>query len=240
MNIIRLLGFKLFVLLMLLLIILFSFYMYITLKLHTSHLMANVIANAYRTSDLIKKSTRYSMLKNQKGDVDQIIMTIGNLKGVDGIRIYNKKGLIMFTGHNEEKGETVDMKAEACNICHSEKVPKKTLTDENRARIFYSPKGYRVLGLINPIENEPDCSNASCHAHPKSIKILGFEVDVDVNLISINPDNAVLDLNFLFFIWGCVNYHFIFYQADEAFVLGQNIKRSFVINSRYCVDLPAI
>ena len=168
MNIIRLLGFKLFVLLMLLLIILFSFYMYLNLKLHTSHLMANVIANAYRTSDLIKKSTRYSMLKNQKEDVDQIITTLVNLQGFDGIRIYNKKGIIMFSGHKEEIRNAVDMKAEACNICHSEKVPKKTLTEEIRARIFYSPKGYRVLGLINPIENEPDCSNASCHAHPKS------------------------------------------------------------------------
>src|SRR3990170_4727607 len=172
MNIIRLLGFKLFVLLMLLLIILFSLYMYLNLKLHTSHLMANVIANANRTSDLIKKSTRYSMLKNQKEDVDQIIMTISNLHGVDGIRIYNKKGLIMFTGHEEEKGKAVDMKAEACYVCLSEKVPKETLPTKNRSRIFYSPHGYRVLGLINPIENERDCSNASCHAHPPSIKVL--------------------------------------------------------------------
>ena len=197
-NIIKLLSFKLFVLLMLLLIILFSFYMYITLKLHTSHLMANVIANAYRTSDLIKKSTRYSMLKNQKEDVDQIIMTIGNLKGVDGIRIYNKKGLIMFTGQDEEKGKAVDMKAESCNICHSEKVPKKTLNDANRARIFYSPKGYRVLGLINPIENEPDCSNGPCHAHPKSIKILGV-LDVKMSLAQVDRDTRESQIKMIFF-----------------------------------------
>ena len=116
-HFLRLLSFKLFALLMLLLIILFSFYMYINLKLHTSHLMANVIASANRTSDLIKKSTRYSMLKNQKEDVDQIITTLGNLQGVDGIRIYNKKGLIMFSGRKEETGEAVDMKAEACYVC---------------------------------------------------------------------------------------------------------------------------
>lgn len=197
-NIIRLLSFKLFVLLMLLLIILFSFYMYINLKLHTSHLMANVIASANRTSDLIKKSTRYSMLKNQKDDVDQIILTISNLQGVDGIRIYNKKGLIMFTGHENEKGKAVDMKAESCNVCHSEKVPKKTLADASRARIFYSPKGDRVLGLINPIENEPDCSNGPCHAHPKSIKILGV-LDVKMSLAQVDRDTRESEIKMIFF-----------------------------------------
>jgi len=149
--------------------------------------MTNVIASANRTSDLIKRSTRYSMLKNQKEDVDQIIMTISNLHGVDGIRIYNKKGLIMFSGHKEETGRVVDMKAEACYVCHSEKIPKKTLPVINRTRIFFSTNGYRVLGLINPIENEPDCSNASCHAHPSSIKILGV-LDVKMSLAQVDKD----------------------------------------------------
>jgi len=197
-HFLRLLSFKLFALLMLLLIILFSFYMYINLKLHTSHLMANVIASANRTSDLIKKSTRYSMLKNQKEDVDQIITTLGNLQGVDGIRIYNKKGLIMFSGRKEETGEAVDMKAEACYVCHSEKIPKKTLPSINRTRIFYSQKGYRVLGLINPIDNEPDCSNASCHAHPASIKVLGV-LDVKMSLAQVDRNIRESENKMIFF-----------------------------------------
>src|SRR3989338_1981143 len=197
-HFLRLLSFKLFALLMLLLIILFSFYMYINLKLHTSHLMANVIASANRTSDLIKKSTRYSMLKNQKEDVDQIITTLGNLQGVDGIRIYNKKGLIMFSGRKEETGEAVDMKAEACYVCHSEKIPKKTLPSINRTRIFYSQKGYRVLGLINPIDNEPDCSNASCHAHPASIKVLGV-LDVKMSLAQVDRNIRENENKMIFF-----------------------------------------
>ena len=198
-NFTRLLSFKLFVLLMLLLIILFSAYMYINLKLHTSHLMANVITSANRTSDLIKKSTRYSMLKNQKEDVDQIITTLVNLQGFDGIRIYNKKGIIMFSGHKEETGNTVDMKAEACYICHSDKIPKKTLPSVNRTRIFYAQNnGHRVLGLINPIENEPDCSSASCHAHPPSIKILGV-LDVKMSLAQVDKNIRESENKMIFF-----------------------------------------
>ena len=30
-----------------------------------------------------------------------------------------------------------------------------------------------MLAIITPIENEPTCSNAACHAHPESQKILG-------------------------------------------------------------------
>lgn len=198
-NFTRLLSFKLFVLLMLLLIILFSAYMYINLKLHTSHLMTNVITSANRTSDLIKKSTRYSMLKNQKEDVDQIITTLVNLQGFDGIRIYNKKGIIMFSGHKEETGNVVDTKAEACYICHSDKIPKKTLPSVNRTRIFYAQNnGHRVLGLINPIENEPDCSSASCHAHPPSIKILGV-LDVKMSLAQVDKNIRESENKMIFF-----------------------------------------
>ena len=38
-----------------------------------------------------------------------------------------------------------------------------------------------MLGLINPILNEPDCSNAACHAHPQNVNILGV-LDVGVSL----------------------------------------------------------
>ena len=160
--------------------------------------MTNVITSANRTSDVIKKSTRYSMLKNQKEDVDQIIATLGNLQGVDGIRIYNKKGIIMFSGHKEEIRNAVDMKAEACYVCHSDKIPKKTLPSINRTRIFYSQNEHRVLGLINPIENEPDCSNASCHAHPPSIKILGV-LDVKMSLAQVDKNIRESENKMIFF-----------------------------------------
>jgi len=44
-----------------------------------------------------------------------------------------------------------------------------------------SPQGYRVLGLINPIENEPACYNAACHAHSPKEKLLGI-LDVKLSL----------------------------------------------------------
>ncbi len=51
------------------------------------------------------------------------------------------------------------------------------------------PQGYRILGLINPIENEPVCFNASCHAHSPKEKLLGI---LDVKLSLEKGDKSII------------------------------------------------
>ena len=74
------------------LLIIFGLYSYFSVRLYTDQMMSQVMENAQNLSEVIKSSTHYSMLKNQKEDVYQIINTIGKLNGVQGIRIYNKRG----------------------------------------------------------------------------------------------------------------------------------------------------
>ena len=50
-----------------------------------------------------------------------------------------------------------------------------------------SPQGYRVLGLINPIENEPECYSADCHGHSPKDKLLGL-LDVKISLKSLDEE----------------------------------------------------
>ena len=45
--------------------------------------------------------------------------------------------------------------------------------------------GTRVLGLIRPIKNEPDCSNAACHAHASDGQVLGV-LDTNVSLAAMD------------------------------------------------------
>ncbi len=75
----------------------------------------------------------------------------------------------------------MDLTAEACIGCHNSSVPLQSLTNQDRIRVYKNSENKRVLGLINPIINEPDCSNAACHAHPKNVNILGV-LDVGVSL----------------------------------------------------------
>jgi two-component system NtrC family sensor kinase len=189
MRALQTLSTKLIVLLLLVMTFVYALSTYISIQVQTSHLMDNVLQNANRTSDIIKSSTHYSMMLNRKEDLYQIIQTIAAEPGIEGIRIYNKKGEIMFSNQASEIGTSVDMKAEACYACHNHQNPIQSLPYENRTRIFTAASGYRVLGLINPIKNEPACYTAACHAHPQSKTILGV-LDVKMSLKQVDQNLA--------------------------------------------------
>ena len=183
----RTLSFRLYFLLIILLMISFTGIMYFNVTSYTQHLNDSVINSAIQASDLIKRSARYSMLKNDRENLSNIITTIGNEKGMEGIRIYNKPGTIAFSDNLEEVNTTVDKKTEQCYVCHGKEPPQVYLTTKSRIRILTSPQGYRVLGLINPIENEPECYKSDCHGHSSKDKLLGL-LDVKMSLKSVDED----------------------------------------------------
>lgn len=147
--------------------------------------------NAYNISDVIKKSTRYSMLLNRRQDIYEIINTIGKEAGVEKIRIYNKQGRISYSTDSTEINKTVDTKSEACNVCHSRPTLPINLPQNEMIRVFTFGKERKVLGLINPIKNESDCSNGSCHEHSEDKNILGV---LDV-IISTEKMNRIIESN---------------------------------------------
>jgi two-component system NtrC family sensor kinase len=144
-----------------------------------------VFQSADRTSDIIWRSIRYSMLRNQREEVFHIINTIGHEAGISRIRIFNKEGQITFSTDPQEVGQFVDKKAEACYACHAQEQPLTRLNRPDRLRIYTAAEGTRVLGLIRPIENEPDCSNAACHAHAAGDQVLGV-LDTNLSLASVD------------------------------------------------------
>jgi two-component system, NtrC family, sensor kinase len=163
------------------LLILFSAYTYFIVNNLDNYLTQTRFQSAYNISDIIKKSTRYSMLLNRREDVHQIIKTLRTEIGVEEIRLYNKQGTIIFSSNPKEINKKVDLTAEACIVCHNTSVPLQNLTNQNKSRIYKNSENKRVLGLINPIQNELDCSNADCHAHSPNVQVLGV-LDVVVSL----------------------------------------------------------
>lgn len=173
-------------------LILFSIlavYTYIIIKNLDGYLTQARFESAYNISDLIKKSTRYSMLLNRREDVHQIIKTLGTEIGVNNIRIYNKQGAIIFSTDTSEIFKKVDLSAEACIVCHNSFVPLKSLNNQSKIRIYKNAQNERVLGLINPIQNEHDCSSSDCHAHSPKVQILGV-LDVVVSLEKLDQITA--------------------------------------------------
>lgn len=163
----------------------FAAFGYWNLRLQRKHAEELVLQSADRISDLILRSTRYQMLRNDREALYETINTIGSEPGIRRIRIFNEEGRISFSTHAPEVNTYVDKQAEACFACHSQSEPLTKLDRPERFRIFTDEHGERVLGLIRPIENEPSCSNAGCHAHPPDRRILGV-IDTDLSLATVD------------------------------------------------------
>ncbi len=168
----RSLSGKLIALLLLALVTIFAVLGYVNIRLHRKHLEAATLLSAERVSDMIKRSTSYYMLRDDREGLYHTIATMAAEPGVARIRIINPEGRITYSTDSKEVNSFVDKKAEACYHCHAQAQPLSHLDRPDRFRIF-RPNGHRVLGIINPIENRPACANAACHAHPAGQKILG-------------------------------------------------------------------
>ncbi len=175
------LSFKFFLILMLIIILVFGGYAYYSFNLQKKIYEDTIELSIYRASDIIKQSLYRLMLQNEREELYHTIKLIGDEPGIERIRIYNKKGEIKFSTSEDEIGKMVDMRAEACYMCHSADQPIDSLKRQQKTRIYRTPDGYRVMGMINPIRNSPTCSNQPCHAHDPDKKFLGV-LDVQMSL----------------------------------------------------------
>jgi two-component system NtrC family sensor kinase len=154
------------------------------IRAQREHLEHEVLRSAALFSDTIKSSTYHFMLENRRADVYSIIETIGRQDGVDKVRIFNKDGHIIYSTDHAEINRAVDKRAESCYACHASDQPIVRLALSSRSRV-YADNGARILAMVTPIYNERSCSDASCHAHPESQRVLGV-VDVGLSLAEVD------------------------------------------------------
>lgn len=215
----KLLGFRLFLIVLGVMTAGTAIFTTLNVGWQTDRHMNIAVKTAARTSDVIKRSTHYSMLLNRREDIYQIIKTIGNEPGIETIRIYNKQGVISFSTDSSQVGSVVDMNAEACNVCHGSETPPSAMNVAELTRVFRSPRGHGVLGMITPIYNEASCSTADCHAHDKDQTVLGVLdvmlplTDVETAMAETTQEQIILALLLVaavssiagIFIWLMVN-----------------------------------
>jgi histidine kinase len=163
------------------LLITISTWAFFNINSQKKKLMENVVVGTDRLTNTIKLGAHYAMMLNSRDDINQIINNISQQKEIETIRIYNKEGQIKFSNQASELETTTNIKDEACYICHRTDPPQSELGLKERTRIFASSQGYRLLGIISPINNAPGCSSDACHVHPQDKKILGA-LDVVVSL----------------------------------------------------------
>ena len=174
-------------------VIIFSALGYKIIRLHRENLEEATYAAGDRITETIKRSTRYGMLHNRSDEINQIVGSIGSQSGIEKISIFNKAGEIKSSTDERELFTRVNKTAEACNACHGREdqaapsagtIPHQ-LTRQERTHIFIDANGHRTLSVINPIENEPSCSNGGCHAHAADTKVLGM-INVRMSLDAVD------------------------------------------------------
>src|SRR5207248_9214554 len=158
---------------------------YVNTRLHRQHLEAATLTSAERVSDVIKRSTTYYMLRNDREGLYHVMSTIADEPGMVRVRIFDRDGRISYSTYPSDVSHIVDKDAEACYGCHAHSQALSRLNRPDRFRVYRNGGGHRVLGIITPIENQPACSNAACHAHPVSQQILGV---LDTNLSLAKAD----------------------------------------------------
>jgi two-component system, NtrC family, sensor kinase len=168
-------------------LVIIGIFAYGILSAHREQLISEVRRNAHQVSETVKNSTHHDMLLNQRESVHRIINTIGKQDGIKKVRIFNKDGAIIYSTDPHDAGRMVDKKAEACYACHAVDRPLERLPISERTRIFQLPESGRVLGIINPIYNEPSCWQGDCHAHEPTQKVLGV-LDVSMSLDEVDRD----------------------------------------------------
>src|SRR5690348_240238 len=180
---------KLIALLVICMAVIFALLGYANIRLHRQNLEAATLISAERVSDVIKRSTSYHMMRNDRDALYQDITSMANEPGIVRIRIYNQEGTVQYSSDSAEISHTVDKSTEACYACHAQAQPLTRLNRPDRFRIFKQNGSGRILAIITPIENEPRCSNAACHAHPASQQILGV-LDTHMSLARADAAQA--------------------------------------------------
>jgi two-component system, NtrC family, sensor kinase len=143
-----------------------------------------VLQSEDRLGEIIRRSTRTAMLRNDRDELATVLIEIGRQPQLQRVRIYDKTGTIRYSSLPTEVGVRVDLSADACDRCHSSARPLTHLERGERTRIYRS-SGHRVMGTIHPIGNDRDCSTAMCHVHDPGQAVLGV-LDVQMSLEQVD------------------------------------------------------
>jgi methyl-accepting chemotaxis protein len=169
-------------------VIVCSLFLYSSIK---EDFMRNAVRQETSLVDTVVRSTRYTMMTDDRESLCQIIDSIGAQEGIEHLRIFNKEGVIMFSSQSEELNQVVDKTTAGCIECHSGSEPKVRLGSMQLARYFVNAKNHKVLAITAPIYNDARCSAGECHFHPSHQKVLGT---LDIGLSTDSMDSCLLAL----------------------------------------------
>ncbi|WP_031482891.1 PAS domain S-box protein [Maridesulfovibrio frigidus] len=140
----------------------------------------NVMGDIALLSDTILLSLHYAMMLDSKEDIKVDINNISKQREIKSIRIYNKKGRIVFSNDSEEVNTVVDLKTASCWTCHQYDPIPASMSLAERSRIK-TVNGEKSISIMTPIRNSEGCAPGPCHVHSEDERLLGL-LDMEVSM----------------------------------------------------------
>ncbi|MGD0507086.1 MAG: ATP-binding protein [Terriglobales bacterium] len=168
---------------------------YFNYRAQKQRLVETMILGADQLSRSITGAAWHAMLDDDRKAAYEIMRVIADKQGVDRIRMFNREGRLMFSTDVREQVNLNPSSSsnEVCISCHSKQPARNKPTEDSRVRYATSPAGTKTINMVTPIYNEPSCSNASCHAHSASTKVLGI-VDIALRLDPVQRQTRAMML----------------------------------------------
>ena len=192
----RRLGSKLILSLTILIVAISGVSGYVNFRTEKNQLVETMIVDADQLSRGITSATFHAMRDDDRKAAYEIMRQIADKQGVDRIRMFNRTGTLAFSTDPKEQPSAPNLSSEVCVSCHSQGPIRTKPSEVSRVRYTTSPEGVKTINMVTPIYNESSCSNASCHAHQASNKVLGV-VDVALRLDPVQKQTRAVLLQTL-------------------------------------------
>lgn len=166
---------------------------YLNFRTQKKQLEGTMILGADQLSRSITGATWHAMLDDDRKAAYEIMRVIADKQGIDRIRMFNREGRLAFSTDAREQPGATSLSNEVCASCHAQGPIRKRPAEDSRVRYATSPEGVKTINMVAPIYNEPSCSNATCHAHQASTKVLGV-VDVALRLDPVQKQTRAITL----------------------------------------------
>jgi signal transduction histidine kinase len=150
------------------------------------NLVREAVKDAAAHSAFMKKGIRYDMLTFDRQAIQGTLDDMRSAQDVNGIKLFNSSGRIVYSSLTEEIGRQADRTFRACKGCHAAgNNPSRTLTGTDQWTTARGADGYNVLTFVDPIYNEPTCWQAVCHFHLPTQRVLGI-LDSEFSLAAVD------------------------------------------------------
>jgi len=132
--------------------------------------MRSVQSDSKRLAASLERALRSQMLTADPRKVGDMLSRIPRRGGVRSIRLLTGEGETRYATEPARVGERLGKDSPACVRCHGagDQLVSGTQVELDRRRT--------VATTVTPILNDPSCSEAACHAHPRSRRVLGLMI----------------------------------------------------------------